>query len=123
MSGKNISGRLGEEAAAKYLAQNGYKIIKRNYKSRNSEIDIVATDDNILCFVEVKTRRSKDFGYAAEAVDFHKRQKMILGAKCFLASHRINMPLRFDVVEVYGNIRSSGFDVSEINIIKNAFEA
>lgn len=123
MSGKNISGRLGEEAAAKYLAQNGYKIIKRNYKSRNSEIDIVATDDNILCFVEVKTRRSKDFGYAAEAVDFHKRQKMILGAKCFLASHRTNMPLRFDVVEVYGNIRSSGFDVSEINIIKNAFEA
>ena len=123
MSGKNISGRLGEEAAAKYLAQNGYKIIKRNYKSRNSEIDIVATDGNILCFVEVKTRRSKDFGYAADAVDFYKRQKMILGAKCFLASHRINMPLRFDVVEVYGNIRSSGFDVSEINIIKNAFEA
>lgn len=123
MSGNNISGRLGEEAAAKYLAQNGYKIIKRNYKSRNSEIDIVASDGNILCFVEVKTRRSKDFGYAAEAVDFYKRQKMILGAKCFLASHRINMPLRFDVVEVYGNIRSSGFDVSEINIIKNAFEA
>ena len=123
MSGNNISGRLGEEAAAKYLAQNGYKIIKRNYKSRNSEIDIVATDGNILCFVEVKTRRSKDFGYAAEAVDFYKRQKMILGAKCFLASHRINMPLRFDVVEVYGNIRSAGFDVSEINIIKNAFEA
>lgn len=123
MSGKNISGRLGEEAAAKYLAQNGYKIIKRNYKSRNSEIDIVATDGNILCFVEVKTRCSKDFGYAADAVDFYKRQKMILGAKCFLASHRINMPLRFDVVEVYGNIRPAGFDVSEINIIKNAFDA
>ena len=78
MSGNNISGRLGEEAAAKYLAQNGYKIIKRNYKSRNSEIDIVATDGNILCFVEVKTRRSKDFGYAAEAVDFYKRQKICL---------------------------------------------
>lgn len=119
---KNISGKLGESCAAKYLAGNGYEILYRNYKTKNSEIDIIAKDGNVLCFVEVKTRKSKNFGYASEAVDFHKRSKMILGARNFMVSNRTDMPIRFDVVEVYGEVRAGGFAVSEINIIKNAFD-
>ncbi len=122
MSAKNISGKYGEMYAARHLEKNGYKILTRNYRARGSEIDIIAVENNTLCFVEVKTRKSKDYGAASEAVNYFKREKMILGAKCFLASRRTNMPIRFDVVEVYGNIRPAGFDVSEINIIKNAFD-
>lgn len=123
MTPKNISGKMGEAAAAKHLEQNGYHIICRNYKVKFSEIDIIASEGDCLCFVEVKTRKSKAFGMASEAVDFRKREKMILGARCFLSKKLPFSKFRFDVVEVYGNIGESGFLVQEINIIKNAFEA
>ncbi len=123
MTPKNISGKIGEEYASKHLAQNGYKIICRNYKVRSSEIDIIASDGDCLCFIEVKTRKNKNFGMASEAVDFRKREKLILGARCFLSSKPPFTKFRFDVVEVYGNVCESGFLLQEINIIKNAFEA
>ena len=120
---KNISGKLGEEYAVKHLEKNGYRIICRNYKTKISEIDIIAADGDCLCFVEVKTRKSKAFGTALDAVDFHKREKLILGARCFLSSKPQFQKFRFDVVEVYGRVEDNGFFVEEINIIKNAFEA
>ena len=123
MTAKNISGRLGEEYAAKHLEKNGYRIICRNYKTKIAEIDIIAIDGDCLCFMEVKTRKSKSFGTASEAVDFRKREKIILGARCFLTSKPQFSNFRFDVVEVYGKIGESGLLVEEINIIKNAFEA
>ena len=123
MTPKNISGKMGEAAAAKHLEQNGYRIICRNYKVRSSEIDIIASDGDCLCFIEVKTRKNKNFGMASEAVDFYKREKLILGARCFLLSKPPFAKFRFDVVEVYGKMGESGFIVQEINIIKNAFEA
>jgi len=123
MIAKNISGRLDEEYAAKHLRQNGYHILCRNYKTKIAEVDIIAADGNTLCFIEVKTRKSKSFGTASEAVDFHKREKIILGARCYLTSKPRYSNYRFDVVEVYGSIGDAGFSVEEINIIKNAFEA
>ncbi|MBQ4527664.1 MAG: YraN family protein [Clostridia bacterium] len=121
MSAKNISGKFGEMYASKYLEQNGYKIIRRNYKTRFSEIDIVAKDGEVLCFVEVKTRKNKEFGLGLEAVDSNKRDKMILGARSYMASYSPSCDIRFDVVEVYGEVLHSGFLVSEVNLIKNAF--
>ena len=123
MTPKNISGKMGEAYAAKHLEQNGYKIICRNYKVKSAEIDIIASEGDCLCFVEVKTRKSKAYGFASEAVNFHKREKMILGARCFLTQKLPFSNFRFDVVEVYGRIAENGFLVQEINIIKNAFEA
>ncbi len=120
---KNISGKIGEEYASKHLEQNGYKIICRNYKVKTAEIDIIASDGDCLCFIEVKTRKNKTFGMASEAVDFRKRGKLILGARCFLSKKPPFSKFRFDVVEVYGKMVESGFSVQEINIIKNAFEA
>lgn len=123
MTAKNISGRLGEEYASKYLEQNGYRIICRNYKTKIAEVDIIASDGDTLCFIEVKTRKSKAFGSASEAVNFRKREKIILGARCYLTSKPQFSNYRFDVVEVYGKIGESGLLVEEINIIKNAFDA
>lgn len=123
MSAKNASGHLGEDYAAKYLEQNGYRIICRNYKTKIAEVDIIAVDHGCLCFVEVKTRKTKAFGTGADAVNFSKRHKIILGAQSYLATRPPYSEARFDVVEVYGELTSVGFAVSEINIIKNAFEA
>ena len=122
MRGKSASGALGEECAAKHLERTGYRIICRNYRTRFAEIDIIATHGNCLCFVEVKTRKSKNFGSAYEAVNFAKRQKMILGAKSFMAAHPSFSQVRFDVVEVYGNLAHGSFVADEINVIQNAFE-
>lgn len=123
MIAKNISGRFGEKMAIEYLEKSGYRILFHSYKAGGAEIDIIATDDDVLCFVEVKTRKNKDFGYASQAVDNRKIRKMILGARCFMKANPHYDTFRFDVVEVYGDMRTSGFSVSEINLIKNAFEA
>ena len=121
MRRKNTSGALGEECAAKHLESSGYRILCRNYRTRFAEIDIIAVHDNCLCFVEVKPRKNKKFGSAYEAVDFAKRQKMILGARTFMAANPSFSQFRFDVVEVYASFEG-GFAACEINVIQNAFE-
>ena len=123
MSLKSIAGKIGEQKACEYLEKNGYKIICTNYKTKISEIDIIASDGDCLCFVEVKTRKNKLFGTGAQAINFAKREKMIIGARTYILSNRKFSKFRFDVVEVYGEVLQEGFCVSEINLIKNAFEA
>ncbi len=123
MIAKNISGRFGEKKAVEHLEKMGYRILFHSYRAMGAEIDIIAADGDVLCFVEVKTRKNKDFGYASQAVNRRKQQKMILGARCFLNQNKMYHTFRFDVIEVYGEVGCSGFCVSEINHIKNAFEA
>ncbi len=121
MNTKKI-GDYGEEYAAKYLSKNGYRIVKRNYKTKFCEIDIIAYEGDCLCFVEVKTRNREDYGLACEAVDYRKRRKIIKGALFYTSINSINAPIRFDVVEVYIN-SDHLFSAKKINIIKNAFDA
>lgn len=123
MSADNLSGKLGEIYAAKRLAAEGYTILYTNYKTRFSEIDIIAMDErqNTLCFMEVKTRKSKAFGTGADFIFKSKIDKIILGARSYIASKNVTCDIRFDVIEVYGEIMPSGFAVSEFNHIKNAF--
>ena len=124
MRGDNKTGRLGEIYAAKYLASKGYNVIETNFKNSIAEIDIIAADtDGTLCFVEVKTRKNKNYGHGADFIYKSKIQKMILGARSYTATHTDAGNIRFDIIEVYGEILPSGFFVSEINHIKNAFEA
>lgn len=123
MRGDNRTGRLGESYAAKYLAQKGYDILETNYKNPISEIDIIAKDsDGTLCFVEVKTRKNKNYGYGTDFIFKSKTEKMILGARSYIARHNVSSDVRFDIIEIYGNILPSGFSVDEINHIKNAFD-
>lgn len=121
MNTKKI-GDYGEEFAAKFLSKNGYKILKRNYRTRTSEIDIIARDGECLCFVEVKTRNRTDYGLACEAVDYKKQRKIINGALGYISSNYITSPVRFDVVEVYTE-KTGLFSRPKINIIKDAFRA
>ena len=104
-------GHEGERLAAKFLAQNGYRIVLANFKvpvGRNSrgtpvtgEIDIVALDEDILCFIEVKARRSEKFTPAITAVDLRKQRQITRTAKVYRRIFGVyEMPYRFDVVTV-----------------------
>lgn len=106
-------GRAGETKAAEFLKKNGYKIIKRNFKTHIGEIDVIAEKDGFTVFVEVKTRSDDEFGSGAEAVNAAKRKKYVLTAKEYLMrTGKTDSPCRFDVIEIQGG---------EINHIENAF--
>jgi len=120
ISGRIALGRKGEEVAVDFLKKQGYRIIKRNYRCRAGEIDIVVEEDSSLVFVEVKSRRSTHFGLPEEAVSYEKRRHLTRVALGYLTHHRIKeTKCRFDVVSVLMNDHG----VKEIRLIKNAFEA
>jgi putative endonuclease len=111
-------GKRGEEAAVGLLKGNGYKILARNYKTRLGEIDIIASDKDTLCFIEVKTRQSDRFGSPQEAVLRSKQRQIAKVALSFLKEKNLlDKKARFDVV----SIMHSG-DESKLDLIKNAFE-
>jgi len=111
-----LKGKMGEDLCAKYLRDNGYVILKRNFRSRSGEIDIIAKRGSHLSFVEVKTRKNTNFGHPCDAVDYHKQQKIISTARTFLVSYTDYEDISFDVCEVYTDERC-------INYIQGAFEA
>ena len=119
MSKNNIPlGRQGEDEAVRLLKRKGYRILERNYRTRSAEIDIIARDKKVFCFIEVKTRLSGSFGEAGEAVDERKQAKIFRAAEIFLKEKGLaDAPARFDVVSV---IPSQGGWRTEL--IKNAFE-
>jgi len=112
-------GKLGEDAATQYLEAAGYTIVARNFRIRSAEIDIIAQRDDLLAFVEVKTRSNTRHGLPSEAVTLRKQKKIIEAAGVFLQDEKFcDCACRFDVVEVF----LSGERVEEINHIENAFE-
>lgn len=113
-------GQRGERQASEYLTSLGYEIIECNYRCKFGEVDIIARESGDLVFVEVKSRRSKSFGFASESVDSRKQHKLILSAQQYLIDRDLGeIDSRFDVVEVYFE---SGKPV-QIEAIKGAFGA
>lgn len=94
-------GRRGEDVATWILERKGWRIVARNVRAREGEIDLVASRAGVLAFVEVKTRRSRAFGEPAEAVTPAKRRKIRTMALRFLAEQGVRAhTVRFDVMEV-----------------------
>lgn len=116
-----IIGQCGEDAAAAFLKKKGYKIIKRNYKNKIGEIDIIAKNNEDMVFVEVKTRSSEKFGTPAEAVTYYKKQKIVNTAKWYLAQNQTELNVRFDIIEVYGKFTDTSFELSRINHFEQVF--
>ncbi|WP_407927641.1 YraN family protein [Clostridium moniliforme] len=101
-------GYYGEDIASDYLIKNGYKIIKRNYSNRFGEIDIICSKENILSFIEVKSRYSKNFGRGIEAINYYKKNSIKKLTKYFLLNYNFNSYfIRFDVIEIYFNYENS----------------
>ena len=106
-------GQKGEKVASQYLEKMGYTIVSRNYKSSYGEIDIIAKDKNELVFVEVKTRCSKKYGEAREAVNEPKKKHIKKAATYYIYKHRLeNELIRFDVMEVYA--KENEFQIKQI---------
>ena len=115
MTRKREIGDFGEEITAEYLENNGYRILDRNYAKPFGEIDIIAIKDDLIAFVEVKTRKSDAFAYAAEAVDFYKQQSIRRASQAYLMEKNMSdFLMTFDIAEVY-------LDTRKINYIENAF--
>lgn len=97
------TGRRGEEAAYFYLRKLGYTMVARNFRSPRSrgEIDLIGWDDDVLCFVEVKTRTTRDVKPGEAAVDRHKRRLVAAVARDYLRRFPPSCQWRFDVVSVY----------------------
>jgi len=91
--------RLGEEIATQYLRKKGYQIIDRNFRKGYGEIDIVATFQNILVFVEVKTRTTNLYGGAAEAISYGKLRTLIRTCEYYKMLHpKLPEEMRIDAI-------------------------
>ena len=104
-------GRAGEEMAARFLRKTGYRLVAANFVApvgRNSrgavvtgEIDLVALDGDVLCFVEVKTRRSDDFASPLAAIDLRKQRQITRTARVYRKIFDLaGVAYRFDAVTI-----------------------
>jgi putative endonuclease len=110
-------GKSGEDLAARFLAENGFTILARNYRFERAEIDIVAEEEEELVFIEVKTRRSRSYGAPEEAVTEEKQEQIRAAAEGYLYQQGVdNRPCRFDVVAI--ELRNG---TTEIRHLRNAF--
>ena len=101
MNTRNIGG-INEEKAIVYLKQHGFQIIKRNFRCKTGEIDIIAVKENILRFIEVKYRKDISYGNPLEAVDKRKQNKIMKAASWFLMENKQfeKMQCSFDVISI-----------------------
>lgn len=113
---KRRIGAEKEQLAVSYLKSRGYRILKRNFFTRNGEIDIIARDGDVLCFIEVKYRSDLSEGYPEEAVNALKIRRITRSALVYMNMSGLpeNTPCRFDVVSILGD---------DIRLIRNAFDA
>ncbi len=97
------TGRRGERDAYFYLRKLGYVMVARNFRSprRRGEIDLIGWDKEVLCFIEVKTRTSREVKPAEAAVDREKQRELTAMAREYLRPLPPSCPWRFDVVSVY----------------------
>ena len=116
---KQELGRNGENIASKVLENKNYKILERNFRCRQGEIDIIAYDEATkeIVFVEVKTRTGIKYGEPKEAVQKTNQKHIKLVASYYLYMYSLNdIPVRFDVIEIL--INNSTY---KLNHIKQAF--
>jgi putative endonuclease len=112
-----LLGKEGEDRAAQFLVQRGYRIIERNYRTKSGEIDLIALHEGVVVFVEVKTRTSDAFGAPELAVDFRKQQRMVKAALGYISYKKLHqIPCRFDVVAITAATGKG------VELIQNAFE-
>jgi putative endonuclease len=125
LSGKannTTDGARAEAQAAAFLASRGLRVEARNFRVRGGEIDLVCRDGAMLVFVEVRLRRSSEFGGAAASITASKQRRLILAARHYLA-RMPEVPCRFDCVLLSGlGDTDSGIE-AKIEWIRDAFSA
>lgn len=107
-------GREAERRAQKHLRALGFSIVETNFRNAAGEIDIIAREGDVLCFVEVRARTRPGSGDPLESITYEKRRRIERAAEVYLADFLGTWPpIRFDVVAVRG---------TEVELLRNAFE-
>ena len=110
-------GNWGEDIAVDFLKDKDFQILVRNYRRQRAEIDIIAQNDEVIAFVEVKTRSNDKFGSGLEAITINKQRQIIKAAKIFCQENDIyDIPCRFDVISIKKDKKNY-----HIEHIENAF--
>lgn len=118
MSTSLQTGILGEDAAVALLIRQGYRIRCRNWRHKNLEVDVIAEEQGILVFVEVKTRTHPAYGMPYEFVDAAKQAKLIRAANQYIAANRYGGEIRFDVVSILYSKEKNTYNT---RLIRDAF--
>ena len=109
-------GDLAEGLAARFLEQQGLKVLTRNFRCRGGEIDLICRNGKVLVFVEVRLRRNAAFGGAAASVTATKQRRIILAAQHFLMANALtDDDCRFDCILL------SGTSSNDIEWLRDAF--
>lgn len=103
----HTQGIEGEELAKRHLQFNGYRILERNWRFGKYEIDIIASKDNTIVIVEVKTRKTDTFGEPEIFVTKQKQKFLVAAANEYIVSNNIEMETRFDIIAIIRDNNSS----------------
>lgn len=107
MAAHNELGKIGEQLAVDFLLKNGYEILDRNWRFQKAEIDILASKNNILAVVEVKTRSSLDFGLPQDFVNPKKIQLLLKAVNSYINDREIDFEIRFDIIAIHKTTEST----------------
>jgi len=116
MAEHNITGQKGEELAVVFLKKKGYKILETNWRFGNLEADIIASFEQTLVVIEVKTRKSNFFGEPETFVTKQKQKNLIRTANNYIQRYDLDLEARFDIMAIV-----MGTDKTAINHIEGAF--
>ena len=108
-----IRGESAEEQAHQLLINKGLKPVCRNYRCKQGELDLIMTDQQTLVIIEVRFRKTDQYGSAVESVTRAKQSRIIAATHIYLSSQKADRPVRFDVIAISGN--------GNVEWIQNAF--
>jgi len=101
MKNKRKTGREGEELACKFISELGYQILERNYQYGHGEIDIIAKDGDTIVFIEVKYRKSLEYGNPEDSITKNKKHQIRKTAEAYIYEKNINeQTCRIDVISI-----------------------
>ncbi|MEN7546568.1 YraN family protein [Rapidithrix thailandica] len=94
-------GKRGEEIACWYLKRRGFDILEQNYRYKKGEIDLIASKDNWLIFVEVRVRNNDAYGYPEQSISAQKEELLLATAEHYLHTHpNKHCQIRFDILSI-----------------------
>lgn len=117
MSKHNETGARGERLAEEFLVTNGYRILHRNWRTAQKEIDLIALDGDEIVFFEIKTRSGLNFGLPEEAVTQAKQKHLRQAAEIFSLQYPEDQKFRFDVISIL--LRAG--EIAELKHLTDAF--
>jgi putative endonuclease len=100
MARHNETGRMGEDLATEWLSAQGFTLLHRNWKHSYFELDVVASKNEVLHFIEVKTRTSATYGHPEEGVNAQKLERLMNAGEEFLHQHPQWKRIQYDVLSI-----------------------